>query len=305
MNSSKTFKPSQEMSDIADEIEAAYWVPILRTPFEGLDEIQERSKTDCPELHQAFAAFNANMHAAKEFLEFPYFLLLPYLTDVRDHIASSPSLLNDSVEDAVEEQLTIDLVTVALKASRGPLLRNKAQLQRLLHQACILIWNALETFSKQVFIAALNQKPSLYNAICKNPEMRERLSIANSNWANLLQSHDFDLTGKLGTIIAANRDFSSPQLLRTIFPVMLAEVGTIGFGKSDEDDKTLWTLGQRRHLIAHRCGVVDQDYLNKTHDDTQQFGMLLNLRGRDLGSAMGAAARFAILLYGNARYCWR
>lgn len=305
MVSSRKFEPSKEISAIADEIEEAYWVPILNTPFEGLDEIEECSKTDCPELHLAFAAFNANMHAAKELLEFPYLLLMPHLTDVRDHVESSPSLLNDLIDETNEEQLTLDLIAVALKASKGPLLRKRAQLQRLLHQACILIWSALETFAKQVFVAALNKKPSLYTALCKNPEIRERLGIANSNWANLLQSHDFDLTGKLGTIVAANRDFSSPQLLKTIFPVMFAEVSTMGFETSAEYHETLWILGQRRHLIAHRCGVVDEDYLSKTHDDVQLLGILLNLRGRDLADAMGAAARFALILYGNARHCWR
>lgn len=184
-------------------------------------------------------------------------------------------------------------------------MEHKAELQRLLHQACILIWSALETFSKQVFIATLNHRPSLFTAISKSQDLKDRFNISNNTWANLLQTHDFDLKGKLGTIVAANRDFSSPQLLRDLFPIMLKDVGTLGFKHSETVDDVLWNLGQRRHLIAHRCGIVDQDYLDKTHDVSQEFGTLLNLRGRDLGAAMGAAARFAIMLYGNARYCWR
>jgi len=308
MGTDKNVALPKDYSEIAEELEAAYWVPFIRTPFKGLDEIEEKSKYDCPELHQAFSAFNSNIKAAKDLLEFPYLLLIPFLPDVRTQIQVSPpgiTEVDDSDLSEEQEARAIDLVTVALKASKGPLLEKKSELQRLLHQACILIWSALETFSKQIFIASLNQRPALLTAILKSQELKERFSISNNTWANLLQTHDFDLKGKLGTIIAANRDFSSPQLLRDLFPVMFNGMSTIGFPHSDSQQDTLWKLGQRRHLIAHRCGIVDQDYLDKTHDDSQVIGKLLNLRGRDLGEAMRATAGFAILLYGNARYCWR
>lgn len=122
MNAENAVAPSKDYSSIADEIEAAYWVPVIRTPFKGLDEIEKRSKHDCPELHQAFASFNSNLHAAKDLLEFPYFLLLPFLPEVRSQVESAPPGLHE-VEDSdfTEEQdaKAIELVTVALKASKG------------------------------------------------------------------------------------------------------------------------------------------------------------------------------------------
>lgn len=307
MNISKAKLKQKEVSDLTLELEEIYWVPLLHTPFEGLNEIQRAAEGDCPELCQPFASFNANMHAAKELLEFPYFLLLPHLPIVRSHIKSTPSLFNDVDTPSGSpdrDERAAELVALTLSASKDPLLRHKNHLQRIMHQACILIWSALETFSKEVFIAALNQKPSLYTAISKNQELKERFSIANNSWSNILQSHEFTLQGKLGTIVAANRDFSSPQVLTTIFPIMFAELGGMGFLNSDEYNKVLWKLGQQRHLIAHRCSVVDQDYLDKTKDKEQKAGELLRLRGHDLARAMSAAAQFAVMLYANARHCW-
>jgi len=297
-----------KLSSVVEQLEAAYWVPLLQTPFAGLDEIERKSKTDCPQLHQSFSSFNANLRAAKDLLEFPYLLLAPLLPSVQNHSAILPDgmLDMDASELSDDQHLKmIEFVTSALNGSQDHLMKKKTELQRLLHQACLLIWGAIETYSKQVFTAALNERPSLFTAISKSADLKERFSIGNGAWFNLLQNHDFDLKGKLGTIIAANRDFSSPQLLRDLFPVMFADVGKLGFPIPEEGRDTLWKLGQRRHLIAHRCSIVDQDYLDKTNDEQQELGKLLYLRGRDVGKAMGAAASFAILVYGNARYCWR
>lgn len=308
MNNEKQEKSKDsDLSALVDELEAAYWVPLLKTPFKGLDTIEARSQVDCPELHQIFASFNSNLRAAKDLLEFPYLLLTPFLPELRPLLPKvRPSLLDDDVPLTEEDKMQmIDLVTATLKATKEPLMGRPRELQLLLHQACILIWSAVETFSKQTFIEAVNRRPSLYNKVVAVPELKERFALSNSTWTNLLQEHDFNLNGKLGTIIAANRDFSSPQLLKDLFPAMFKGLSSLGFGLDDNQWKAFWELGQRRHLIAHRCGVVDKEYMNKTSDECQQVGKLLQLRGRDLGEALGAAAGFAILLYGNARYCWR
>lgn len=308
-DSCETQTPAQaKLSAIVHELEASYWVPLLATPFAGLDEIESKSEVDCPQLYQSFASFNANLRAAKDLLEFPYLLLAPLLPSVQSHSTVFPEGMLDLDDSQLSEEQhlkIIEFVTSTLNGTQDHLMKKKTELQRLLHQACLLIWSAVETYSKQVFIATLNERPSLFTRISKSAELKERFSIGNGAWFNVLQSHDFDLKGKLGTIIAANRDFSSPQLLRDLFPIMFADVGKVGFPIPETGQDVLWKLGQRRHLIAHRCGVIDQDYLDKTHDVDQELGQLLYLRGRDVGSAMGEAARYAILVYGNARYCWR
>lgn len=302
----------EELRLLVDEIEAAYWVPLLKTPLSSLDEFQRESKEDCPALYESIAAFNFNLCAAKDLLEFPYLLLAPLLPELGEKLkrvhdtrnAASAGGAIGVVADDAERDAALELIGETLRQSKQHLERKGLELQRLMHQACLLIWSAVETYSKQVFIDALNAKPSLLSAIYKSPQMKERFSIANSAWPNLLETYDYNFQGKLGTIIAGDRDFSSPQLLRDLFPVMFAGMSNLGFPTEVFQSDTLWVLGQRRHLIAHRCGIVDQDYLDKTKDGAQKVGTLLQLRGKDLAESMAAAAGFAIFLYGNARYCW-
>jgi len=45
--------------------------------------------------------------------------------------------------------------------------------------------------------------------------------------------------------------------------------------------KSLWILNQRRHLIVHKRGVVDQEYLDKTGVDLQ-VGQQLRVTTSDL-----------------------
>lgn len=90
-----------------------------------------------------------------------------------------------------------------------------------------------------------------------------------------------------------------------MIPALFSRVGGIGFPEDVLNKRALWLLGQRRHLVAHRCGIVDREYLDKAKDDRQEEGHPLKLRGRDIAESLGAAASYAILLYGNARYCWK
>ena len=298
---------SSELEEIVTELEASYWVPFLRTPFEDLKTVELSVKADCPALHAAFSSFYSNLCAAKELLEFPYLLVSRLLPEVQAAAGKAQSqrgnIESGVVTDDANMAMTVELVTIALQGSRSHLLGN-VQLQRLMHQACLLIWSAVETLSKEVFIACLNQKPALYTTICKLPQLKDRFSVQQAAWPNLLQSHDFDLNGKLGTIVGADRDFSSPQLLKDLYPAIFSGTRAPGFPDGVFESDALMRLGYRRHLVAHRCGVVDQEYLNKTRDDAQQLGSLLKLRGRDIAEGMGTAASFAMMLYLNASYCW-
>lgn len=281
-----------DLISILDEIEAKYWVPFLKTPFKQLDQLCEKAKSDCPALQGTVAAFTSNLNAAKELLEYPYLLIAPQFCELSDF--TTPS---DDIESLVA------FATKVLKGSKGPLIRHN-QTMRLMHQACLLIWGALEIYCKEVFIYSLNERPELYLNLQKNESLKSRFSISQSSWMTILESHGFNLNGKLGTIVAADKDFSSPQLLQSLFTPLYA-----GFNASPEllayfQSKELWKLGQRRHLIAHKCALVDNEYISKTGDSSQEIGNVLHLKGRDVAEGMAIAAQCAIGLYGWARFCW-
>lgn len=295
-----------DLMELINEIEASYWVPMMKTPFSTLQELEEKSKEDCPALYECFSAFNSNLSAARDLLEFPYLLIAPLLPEVKDAMTKMRQAHNDTDTDTFwsrNRTETIELVTSSLKGSKKHF-HGVPELQRLMHQSCLLIWGALDTYCKAVFIASLNKNPSLLGQIYNSPKLKDIFKMSD-NWQKLLESHDYNLHGKLGTIVAANKDFSSPQLICDLFPIMFANLKGPSFPSPIFNTAGLQKLGQRRHLIAHRCGIVDQEYLDKSRDTTQAVGKLLQLRGRDVAESLGAAASFAILVYGNARSCWK
>ncbi|MBR8234269.1 MULTISPECIES: hypothetical protein [unclassified Burkholderia] len=298
------------LKSLVDELEASYWVPLLRTPFNGLNELLEGMKSDGTPLEQPFKSFVSNLESAKNLLEFPYLLLAPLLLEgtdmghriVKNKMQSKAGDLKFAVDDDVD--FASQVMETVLRGSKRHLAGRPEILNRLMHQASLLAWSAYENFCKDVFIYSLNRRPDLYGVILKNQNLKERFSISQAAWPNVLERAGYDLIGKLGTIIGSDKDFSSPQLLKDLFPVLFSEFhGNENFFTIIQS-RDLWVLGNRRHLIAHRCGVVDADYMKKCDDSTQKIGQLLTLRGRDIAQSLGAVAAAAMCLYGVARVCW-
>jgi hypothetical protein len=294
---------SPELRALIHELEEMYWIPFMPNPLDALNRFGTLSEKECPVLHEAFTVFTSNLKAAKELIDFPWFLVMPLLPGTSKAVNQAD--LGDGGDMTDEQAKNMELVLLEnLSGTREHFIKNKMHLQRVMHQALILLWGSLETYCKQVFIASLNQVPSLMTQICKTPALKERFGMSNQKWGNLLETHDFDLKGKLGTIIAANQDFSSPQLILELFPSMFAEISKSDIRLEQDELGMLAKLGQRRHLIAHRCAVVDYEYMSKTKDETQQLGSILHLKGWDCTHSMSAVARFGCHIYAHARHGW-
>lgn len=301
-SSSKSSGSFERLRPVFDELEEAYWVPVLATPFEPLRKLVAALEDDTEGLYLPLLSFKASLEAAKELLDFPYMLLAPLLADA-DLIAKVRAARTEPSASDLPESLHEAIAHAVFSGSRKHLLR-RPELQRLMHQACLLAWSAFETFCKDVFIASVNQRPDLYPILQRSIVLRERFSVGQGAWSTLLERHGYDLKGKLGTVIAADKDFSSPALIACLFTDLFAGLGGDPGLMNLVDLETLKRLGLRRNLIAHRCGIVDVEYLRKTQDQTQQAGELLKLRGRDVGEAFMAVANAASALYGFAHVCW-
>jgi len=295
----------EAIAAILDELEASYWVPALGDPFRALHEVSTGIQSEKNPLREPFKAFVSNLESVKKLLEFPYNLLQPFVLEGTEVQRRLRKFSKEELERALDDPgLVEEVFATGMKTSQQHFKKQQGVLTRLMHQGSLLAWAAFETFCKEVFIAVLNRRPSLYAALLRNQQLKERFGISSSSWPHLLEQHDYDLNGHLGTILGADRDFSSPQLVRDLFPLLLATLpGPDGLEEAINSEH-LWLLGNRRHLIAHRCGIVDVDYLRKCNDPKQAAGELLVLRGRDLAQGLGAVARASILLYAKARYCW-
>lgn len=292
------------LNDICKVIDDYYWVMVVTPEKNSIKEIVDNLDEDCRHLEKPFKSFITNLQAAESLLRLPYMIIAKI--NKRNLIPKAPIDLEQLSPEARKQYVDymIEFVKLSLHEFDNVLSDKKNELKFLMYQACILIWSALENFCKDTFILALNQRPQLYFKLQNNSFLKDRLSISQVSWQKLLEEHDFDLNGKLGYILANNKDFSSPKLLQEIFHCIFE-----GFPEDPNSldyfkDEKLWVLGQRRNLIAHRCGIVDEEYLNKTNDSQQKLGEPLLLKTYDIEHSMGIARQCAIVLYGNARHCW-
>ena len=66
------------------------------------------------------------------------------------------------------------------------------------------------------------------------------------------------------------------------------------------ESQDLWRLGHRRHLVAHRSGVVDENYLNQTGDSGQVVGKPLVVHRWEIDKVISELAKTALLIFLSA-----
>jgi hypothetical protein len=95
--------------------------------------------------------------------------------------------------------------------------------------------------------------------IIRHPDTRKRFEAERLTVDTLLQ-HGFDLSARLGSVLIEQQDFSRLQTIKAAYAVLYprAELAE-ALGRKD-----LWELYQKRHLIVHRRGIIDQAYLDAT-----------------------------------------
>lgn len=142
----------------------------------------------------------------------------------------------------------------------------------LLRQAASMTWTTLEVLFRDLVTAILNGHPSLVSLILQDERARRILDLKRID-TEVLVSHGFDLRGKVGTIIASHNAFARLDTVRVVFGALCpSEVAVARM----LDDRQLWLLVQQRHLIVHRRGIVDVQYV-ENGGDARPLGSLLTL----------------------------
>lgn len=132
--------------------------------------------------------------------------------------------------------------------------------QELLQQGLVLLWSGFEVFFRDAFELFVNDNPTRVQLLVTDPVTRKRFEAQRFSLDTLVR-HGFDLSTRLGTVLVEQQDFSDLTTIKAVYTVL--------FGNNDNlmralADRELWTLYQRRHLVVHRRGVVDQAYLDAT-----------------------------------------
>jgi hypothetical protein len=135
-----------------------------------------------------------------------------------------------------------------------------AAARELTRQGVVLTWSAIEVIARDAFVYLLNRKPHFADALLADPINKKRFATERVDWQTLA-GYGFDMSQKLGTYLVSKADISNVPAIRAAYAAMFP--GATELRKHLLDDR-LWQLSQKRHLIVHRRGIVDDAYLQAT-----------------------------------------
>jgi hypothetical protein len=137
-----------------------------------------------------------------------------------------------------------------------------AAARELTRQGVVLIWSAVEVLARDSFVFLLNHHPNLAEQLLAEQTNRKRFSVDRVDWQTLA-AYGYDLSANLGTFLISKADLTNVQAIRDAYGALFPEATKLTSGLAD---RQLWDLCQKRNLIVHRRGIVDQQYLSNTGD---------------------------------------
>jgi len=165
--------------------------------------------------------------------------------------------------------------------------------QALLYTSAVYIWSALECALKDAWIEAVNLLPFPFGhrSLLRVPKESTVEGISSKQVSvGLLAKHGFDVRDKLGTILAEKYDFTGTEGIRVAYAA--------AFGKEQSIESVLSSIPLRRleairHLIAHRAGLVDREFVRRT-GETHPIGGPLPVDMKTLCELFNVASSTAI-----------
>jgi len=148
--------------------------------------------------------------------------------------------------------------------------------KELINQATLTTWSTLEVLMRDIFVHSINDYPFLTKALFEDNNLKSKFGIKSVPTEKLIE-FDFNLNGKMGTILIDNFDFSNLDLMKAIIGCVFESKALNT--KLKEDD--IWKLYNRRNLIIHKGGIVDKKYLKST-GDTYEIGHKLYVKPAEL-----------------------
>jgi hypothetical protein len=98
----------------------------------------------------------------------------------------------------------------------------------------------------------------------------------------------------MGTFLLQAADFSELAVIKDTYSVLFPSDNSL---RTALNEGTLWTLYQRRHLIVHRRGVVDRQYLENT-GETLEIGSQLVVSPEDIKNYIAISRDLGLSFFG-------
>ena len=142
----------------------------------------------------------------------------------------------------------------------------------LVLQGIVLCWGAFEVLARDTFVTLLNLQPQLAETLLRDPVAKRRFELSKVS-LETLATHEFDLSGKMGTILAQQQDLSDLHSIKAVYEALFPTDNNLRDTLTDID---LRVLSQRRNLVVHRRGIIDDLYI-KAVDCEQEVGEKLRI----------------------------
>ncbi len=131
--------------------------------------------------------------------------------------------------------------------------------RELLLQGTFSTWSAFEMLIGDGLVFLLNNDPKLVTKLLSDPNAKKKFEMPKLN-ADYLAEKGFNLSNQMGSLLFEERDLSNLSAIRTACEAIFEDVEL----RAMLNAESLWLLNQKRHLIAHRRGIVDDEYLRNT-----------------------------------------
>ena len=158
----------------------------------------------------------------------------------------------------------------------------------LLSEALVNIWGCFEVFVSDTTIDIVNHNPKFAIDLADDASTKRYLQPVS---LESLSKSQFDASGSMGDIIFGDH-IDKFATIKAVLSVLFPDDSSLREQFSNTD---LWVLSQRRHLIVHKRGVVDEEYLEKTPDRVPLFSRL-NVDSFIIDKSLSVVCKAAIAL---------
>lgn len=132
----------------------------------------------------------------------------------------------------------------------------------LLRQGSVLAWLAIENLARDSFLTLVKLRPNLAVELVQDEAIRARFPVGHLN-SETVTRPDFDGVGTLAALPAAFDAPDAVAAMQAVFRVLMPKAAQL---QSLLRRREFLILNQRYHLITHRFAIVDQDYVDATHE---------------------------------------
>lgn len=276
-----------------------------------LDEFEEDLPDPVSSLRETFFS---NLDAVRLIATLPYNLThLALLPDAGELIRSAlKAAWNTPASGGLVQILkaknqALEQFNARLETSLGPGIRQKVvdralqalnepdvgyAVRELANQCLILTWAALEVLSRDTFITLLNYKPHLTTKIYAPDSPTKRIFGDLRIDLEILSGADFDLSTRMGDVVATGRTFDRLETFKAVFRVLFPDAVDL---RESLDDHSLWLLYQTRHLLVHRRGIIDSQFNERTGQNLP-VGLRVGAEREHLLSALSITSRAGVAL---------